>query len=495
MYNKEKCLLKKIYFIDADVFVQSPYAMFAFEDNDVYISESTIDKLHEISKATSEKGRNASEACRTFEELRKKGNLHVGISLHSGGIIRVTNAFLDESFPPQWDKRTYEYKFLAAANSIKNTYYKEQQSAIKSKNLNYNDRKIIIVTKNISTRIKADTIRITSEDYINEQVVPFKEQYTGRQKLLVHPQTIDLFYKKGVVPFDIVPKDLNGGFEPVINSYITLVDITSEKHTAIGRFTGNAITRLEYDNVYPFGVKPRNLGQKFAQESLLAPADEAPLVILKGPAGTAKTFYSIAVGLHFVTASSNPYKRILLSRPNVKFDEDIGYLKGDEKEKIAPLLRPFTDNLEVLYGRNSKGDDNNINTQIKNLFESGLIDTQALAYLRGRSINDSWIIIDEAQNLTPAQALGILTRAGEGSKIILCGDPAQIDNPYLDERTNGLSFASERMKGSPLCRQVQFTQSECTRSNLAAEAAKLLTPKYRSSECIIELSKYNDSNE
>lgn len=483
---KAKLNMKKIYVVDANVFLQSPYAMFAFEDNYVYISESTIDKLYEKSTQLNNSGRNANEACRAFEELRKLGNIFAGIHLPSGGMIKITNSFCDEDFPKQWDKNAYETNLLATANFLRK--YNSSFSDSK-KHKNQIENKVIIVTKSISTRIKADTIGICSEDYLNEQVVNIKNQFTGRKRITVPVGVVDKFYQKKSISLDCI-HELNS---LPVNTFVTLVDETSDKHTALGVFTGNEVKILQYSEEHPYRVKPRNVGQLFAQEALLAPAEEIPLVILKGPAGTAKTFYSLAAGLHFVTSKESPYKKILLTRPNVKFDEDIGYLKGDEKEKIAPLLRPFIDNLEVLLDNKNgeyKASDETITEKINNLFASGLIDAQALAYLRGRSIKDRWIIVDEAQNLTPAQALGILTRAGDGSKIILCGDPAQIDNPYLDERTNGLSFASEKMKGSRLCRQVQFTQSECTRSKLAAEASQRLTPSYKNADCLFDFSKY-----
>ena len=207
-------------------------------------------------------------------------------------------------------------------------------------------------------------------------------------------------------------------------------------------------------------------------------AAEAPLVIVKGMAGTAKTFYSLAVGLHAMLEQDQPpYRRILISRPNVHFDDDIGFLPGDEGEKIAPLLRPVIDNLELLVDQNEDerfADEVSLSGKVEELFDRDIVSAQALNFIRGRSVAKTYLIIDEAQNLTPRQAKGIITRAGIGTKIILLGDPNQIDNPLLDERTNGLSYASEHMKGSPLCFQVSLTAEECERSALATDAVRRL---------------------
>ena len=209
------------------------------------------------------------------------------------------------------------------------------------------------------------------------------------------------------------------------------------------------------------------------QEALLD--DSIPLVIIKGAAGTAKTFYSLAAGLNKVVETfPKAYRKILISRPNALFDDDIGFLPGDEQQKIAPLLRPIRDNLEQLIDGNEEKryeDEVTLDDKVDEFFTRKIIVAEALNFIRGRSIAKNWIIIDEAQNLTPRQAKGIVTRAGKDTKIILLGDPEQIDNPLLDERTNGLSYASEKMKGSKYCYQITMKNEECERSPLAMDAA------------------------
>ena len=208
----------------------------------------------------------------------------------------------------------------------------------------------------------------------------------------------------------------------------------------------------------------------------MADAEEAPLVIVKGMAGTAKTFYTLAVGLHAMMEQEEPaYRRILISRPNAQFDADIGFLPGSEQEKISPLMRPIVDNLEILLDlegkKKERRSEEELRGRIDYLFDTGVIAAEAMNFMRGRSITDTWLIIDEAQNLTPRQVKGIITRVGKGTKVVLLGDPAQIDHPLLDTRSNGLTYASARMRGSPLCVQLTMLPDECERSSLALDAA------------------------
>ena len=208
----------------------------------------------------------------------------------------------------------------------------------------------------------------------------------------------------------------------------------------------------------------------------MQPAASAPLVIVKGMAGTSKTFYALAVGLEKLLNHPNgEYRRMLICRPNAQFDDDIGFLPGNEQEKISPLLRPVMDNLEQLIDSDEADrydDEKELKGKIEEIFDRGLIQAEALNFIRGRSIVKTYLVIDEAQNMTPSQAKGIITRAGKDTKVILLGDPNQIDRPFLDERTNGLSYASEHMKGSPLCWQITMDASECERSLLAMDAVQ-----------------------
>jgi PhoH-like ATPase len=259
-----------------------------------------------------------------------------------------------------------------------------------------------------------------------------------------------------------------------VNQFLIINSLTSSNHAALGRFDGDKIVKLRFSKEHPFGVSPRNANQKFIQEALMTDSSKAPLVILKGPAGTAKTFYSLAVGLHHVL-DEKLYRKILVCRPNVKMDEDIGFLPGTEQEKIAPYLRPVIDNLEILLDSENHDKyvhEHELRDKIQELFDRNIINSEAMAFIRGRSIVGQWVIIDEAQNLTPKQVKGTITRAGSGTKIILAGDPFQIDHPFLDTRTNGLCFAAEKMKGSRLTYQLSLSEEDCERSALSSESSR-----------------------
>lgn len=266
--------------------------------------------------------------------------------------------------------------------------------------------------------------------------------------------------------------------ELVENQFVILKADQSAKKTHLGRVEKGVIKKLEYRKSSPYGITPRNAGQYFLQEALMQPAEKAPLVIVKGMAGTSKTFYSLAVGLEkLLNHPTGEYRRILICRPNAQFDDDIGFLPGDEQEKISPLMRPIIDNLEQLIDSSEEeryDDEEELRGKVEEIFARGLVRAEALNYIRGRSIVKTYLIIDEAQNTTPDQIKGIITRAGKDTKIILLGDPNQIDRSFLDERTNGLSYASEHMKGSPLCWQITMSARECERSALAMEAVKRL---------------------
>ena len=337
---------------------------------------------------------------------------------------------------------------------------------------------LILVTKDILVRIKAQMLNIEAEDYITEQAPEREKQYTGRAEVYVSEARFDAFPEQPLLPEEVYQVDDAGARLAVAlvpNQFLILRADQSHGKTQLARFDGREIVPLAFKKKHPYGVTPRNVGQTFLQEALMTNAEDAPLVIVKGIAGTAKTFYALACGLSAIMEQDEPaYRRILISRPNVHFDDDIGFLPGDESEKIAPLLRPAIDNLELLVDQNERErfrDEKSLAGKVEELFARDIVSAQALNFIRGRSVTKTYLIIDEAQNLTPKQAKGIITRAGVGTKIILLGDPNQIDHPLLDDRTNGLSYAAEKMKNSPYCWQVTMTSEECERSVLAKDAA------------------------
>lgn len=456
--------MEKTYVLDTSVLLQTPSALEAFEENHIVLPIVVLEELDALKGADGEQGANARQAIRHLEALRAQGNLLAGVALPGGGTLRVETNCVDIQLPGGLPGYPNHRRILQVCQALR----QEKGQAT-------------LVTKNVLLRIKAQMLGLAAEDFTREQVPVSQEQYTGRGEVFVAEKKFEHFPKKSLAPEDVYQVDADGRPRPadlVCNQFLLLRADQSNRKTQLGRFDGKKIVPLAYRKKKPYGISPRNVGQYFLQEALMAGAEEAPLVIVKGMAGTAKTFYSLAVGLHTMLEQDQPlYRRILISRPNVHFDDDIGFLPGDEGEKIAPLLRPVIDNLELLVDQNEDerfADEVSLSGKVEELFDRDIVSAQALNFIRGRSVTKTYLIIDEAQNLTPKQAKGIITRAGIGTKIILLGDPNQIDNPLLDERTNGLSYASEHMKGSPLCFQVSLTAEECERSALATDAVRRL---------------------
>lgn len=455
----------KIYVLDTNVLIQAPHAVECFEDNQVILPMVVLEELDRLKKAEGDRGSNARQAVRILEQFRQKGNLLSGIEMEGGGTLRVEKNFVDVSLPEDLAAEVPDNRILKVCLGLSRD----------------RSEQVILVTKDILLRIKAQILGICAEDFTTEQVFDHEKQYKGRTEVYVPEEIFKEFKKKGIPCEEVYQVDESGKRTEVQlteNQFVILRADQSSGKTHLGRVEGERIRKLEYKKSAPYGIHPRNAGQYFLQEALMQPAKNAPLVIVKGMAGTSKTFYSLAVGLEKVL--NNPtgeYRRILVCRPNAQFDSDIGFLPGDEQEKISPLMRPVIDNLEQLIDSSEEEryrDEKELQGKIEEIFSRGLIQTEALNYIRGRSIVKTYMIIDEAQNMTPGQIKGIITRAGKDTKIILLGDPDQIDRPFLDERTNGLSYASEHMKGSHLCWQITMTAEECERSVLAMDAVRRL---------------------
>ncbi|MCX8074948.1 MAG: PhoH family protein [Clostridia bacterium] len=455
--------MKKIYVLDTNVILQNPNAIFTFEDNDVRITEITIKELDKFKKESSERGLNSREFARILDKLRKNGNLYEGVKLPDSGNFKIESNFTKVKLPESWDI-TDDARILRVC-----------------KGLIENNENPILVTKDIFMRILADRIGVTSQDYFNEQVSSISDQYKGRIDVYANDDGICNFCSKDVLyPSNTFLYENDKMLELTdqnytLNQFVKIMSFTDPNQIYLGYFNGDFIQPLQFSDFKPYGISSRNDGQKFFQEALMRSAIEAPLIVCKGPAGTAKTFYSLAVGLENVLSDKKKsYRNILVCRPNIKLDEEIGFLPGSEQEKLAPFLRPVIDNLEILLDSNESERYNSekaLKDKCDEIFDRRIITTEAIAFIRGRSISKTWIIIDEAQNLTPKQAKAIVTRAGKDSKIILIGDPQQIDHPLLDERTNGLSYVSEKMKGSPYCWQITLSDEECERSALSQDAS------------------------
>ncbi len=453
--------MKKIYVLDTNVLIQAPHALKCFEDNEVVLPLVVLEELDGHKRDEGERGANVREAIRILEQLRGAGDLVKGVELDNGGFLRVEKNFKDVELPNDMAEYKSDNRILKVCKGLSDCS-KEQ---------------VILVTKDILMRIKAQILGVKSEDFTTEQVADEGEQYSGRISVYAPEDAFKDFKKKGIPVDKVYCCDEEGNkYAPELyeNEFVVIRADQSTNKTQMGRVCGGFIKKLEFEKAQPYGVKPRNAGQYFLQEALMQPAEVAPLVIVKGMAGTAKTFYSLAVGLEkMINRPTGEYRRILVCRPNSQFDDDIGFLPGDEQEKISPLMRPIIDNLEQLIDSNEEErykDEKELQGKTDEVFERGIVQCEALNFIRGRSILKTYLIIDEAQNMTPTQAKGIITRAGKDTKIILLGDPNQIDRPFLDERTNGLSYAAEHMKGSPLAWQISLSASECERSKLAMDA-------------------------
>ncbi|MCR5666147.1 MAG: PhoH family protein [Eubacterium sp.] len=458
--------MKKTYVIDTNVLIQAPNAVECFEENDVVIPLVVVEELDRLKKDEGEKGANARQAVRILEHYRNKGDLLEGVLLPNKGTLTIEQNYVDVKLPTDLPDDKSDNRILKVCMGLSR---------------DYEEQEVILVSKDLVLRLKAQIVGIDAQDFQREQITDEDMSYTGRSEVFVPDDLMQNFKAEGIALSDVYLVDENAkkvAADLTENEFIILRSDTSVRKTLLGRVSGERIVPLKYAKANPYGVTPRNMGQYFMQEALMTSAQEAPLVIVQGMAGTAKTFYSLAVGLEKVY--NNPtgeYRRIMICRPNAQFDDDIGFLPGDEQEKIAPLMRPIIDNLEQIIDSDDEqryADEEELSDKIYEIFERGIIQTEALNFIRGRSIVKTYLIIDEAQNMTPNQVKGIITRAGRDTKIVLLGDPKQIDKPFLDEKTNGLSYAAKHMKGSQLCWQLRLSGEECERSKLAMDAIKRL---------------------
>ncbi|HET6418835.1 MAG TPA: PhoH family protein [Geobacteraceae bacterium] len=437
----------KHFILDTNVLLYDPHAVYRFEENEIIIPITVIEEIDRFKKDMNETGRNARLISRILDDFRKKGSLAAGIELESGGLLRVElyNTELAKLLPPELSEQRGDNRILAVAVDIKNRNGRAP---------------VILVTKDTNLRIKADAIGLKAEDYESDKV-HIEELYTGFAELEVSPDVIDRFYGQGWI-------DAEWSAYP--NQFVTLKDRENPSHTAIGKFNATQnrfvpLLRVGKEGVW--SIHPRNREQTFALDALLD--DSVKIVTLVGKAGTGKTLLAIAAGLQ-KTAEDNVYNRLLVSRPVFPMGKDLGFLPGDIEEKLAPWMQPIFDNVELLLSgheaekRHSKG--------YRELMAMGIMEIEPLTYIRGRSIPNQYLIVDEAQNLTPHEIKTIVTRAGEGTKVVLTGDPYQIDNPYVDSSSNGLTYLVERFKGQTISAHVTMMKGE--RSELAELAANLL---------------------
>ena len=437
--------MRKNFVLDTNVLLHDPHAIFHFADNTVVIPIYVIEEVDRFKKDLSELGRNAREVARKLDAFRESGgHLSDGVELPSGGRIRV--ALGTRKIPRALHaSQEADNLILAVALDVRDSEP---------------DVPAFLITKDVNLRIRADALGLRAEDYDAEKI-DIEELYSGQAEVDVSRAEVDAFYADGALPLAL------NGFHA--NQYVLLRDRETPAHTALGRFDGatKSVTPIKKIREGMWGIRPRNKEQHYALDLLLN--DDIKLVTLVGKAGTGKTLLAIAAGLQKVV-EENLYQKLLVSRPIFPLGRDIGYLPGDIEEKLNPWMQPIYDNVEFLL--NFSKTEKKEGRTYHELMDLGYVEIEPLTYIRGRSIPNQFMIVDEAQNLTPHEVKTIITRVGDNTKIVLTGDPYQIDNPYVDSANNGLTTVVERFKGEAIAGHVTLSKGE--RSVLAELAANIL---------------------
>jgi len=446
-------MVQKTFVLDTNVLLYDPDSLFVFADNKVVIPMTVIEELDMMKRRNDELGRNSRLVSRKLDMLRSMGNLVEGVKLNNGGIIKIELDW-DKELPKGFVEDKADHRILSVALKLK----KEGE-------------RVIFITKDINLRIKAEVLGLITQDYERAKVC-VETIYSGFREFEVSKELIDKIFRLEKILLDELVKEINLTEELYYNEFLILKFDKSQSalcRIKKGDFGKKEIVRIPSHEISVFNIKPLNVQQRFAIELLLD--DKINLVTLLGVAGAGKTLLALACGLHKVI-EEKAFRRLLISRPVVPMGRDIGYLPGTKEEKLSSWMGAIYDNLDFLVGRMYKYDTEKLQSTMEYYFESGLIEVEALTYLRGRSLPNQFFIIDDAQNLTPHEVKTIVSRAGEGSKIVLTGDPHQIDNPYLDDSSNGLVYLIDRFKGQEIFGHITFSKTE--RSQLAALAAELL---------------------
>ncbi len=445
--------LRKNFVLDTNVLLHDAAAMFGFSDNRVIIPIYCIEELDQFKKDLSELGRNARQVSRDLDHLRAKGSLLTGVELPNGGELRV--GFADKPLPSRYtNDHITDNSILATALAV--------QEADP-------DTPLVFVTMDTNLRIRADALGVKAEDYDKERV-DISELYTGWFESAAPDPIIDELYSAGSTPLKAFLAAIGEPDKMVSeNQYGLLRGYERNSQTALCRvdLSGDRLVHIPRMKDGIWGIRARSKEQTFAMEALLR--DDIKLVTLVGKAGTGKTLLALAAGLSR-TADNEAYQRVLVSRPIFPLGRDLGYLPGSVEEKLSPWMQPIYDNVELLL--NLSKQDRRDGRGYQELIDQGLMQIEPLTYIRGRSIPNQYLIVDEAQNLTPHEIKTIVTRAGEGTKVVLTGDPYQIDNPYVDAMNNGLTYTVNRFRSEKIAAHVTLAKGE--RSELAERAANLL---------------------
>jgi len=440
--------MKKNFVLDTNVLLHDASALYAFEDNNLCIPIYVFEEIDQFKKDLSELGRNAREVSRIIDGYREKGNLRDGVDLESGGTLRVL--LTNKKLPPEASVRhEMDNSIMACALDIQ-----EREP----------DHPVVFVTKDTNLRIRADALGLDAVDF-DATGGRSQELYPGTAEFTLTTDCVDAIYEGNGVPLSEAD-DVPQGLHP--NEYVLVRDASRPSRTILARLDsdGERIEKIRTIKDSVWGIRPRNMEQHFALDALLRP--EIQMVTLVGKAGTGKTLMALAAGLQ-QTVDDERYRKMLVSRPIFPLGRDIGFLPGDLEEKLRPWMQPIHDNVEFLTSL-SRGNKHVKN--YRNLIENKIIEIEALTYIRGRSIPQQFIIVDEAQNLTPHEVKTVLTRAGESTKLIFTGDPHQIDHPYVDAVNNGLTYLAQKFQSESIAAHVVLSKGE--RSPLAEIASNLL---------------------
>jgi PhoH-like ATPase len=436
----------KNYILDTNVVLHDPNALLNFADNHVVIPIEVIEEIDRFKRESSELGQNARQVSRMLDGFRGEGSLSEGVNLPNGGKLKVA---FQKNGNENGDSHilngnSVDNRILALAAGIQKVQPKNPT---------------ILVSKDINLRIKADALGLQAEDYENDRV-HIQDLYTGMIELSVSTEKMAAFRANGEL-------EINGGKKYFPNEFCTLIDEANPKKAALTKVdaTGTKLVPIIDCREGIWGIKPRNREQHYAFDALLD--DRIKLVTLMGKAGTGKTLMAMAAGLKR-TVLDREFRRLVVARPTISMGKELGFLPGSLEEKLAPWMQPIHDALEMLSDLNMGHD----HRRSGDLMRSGAIVVEALSYIRGRSIANQFMVIDEAQNLTPLEAKTIITRVGHGTKIIFTGDPYQIDNPYVDSSSNGFNYIVSRFRDQAIAAHIELQKGE--RSELAELAANIL---------------------
>lgn len=474
--------MKKIFVLDTNILLHDPNSINNFGKNEIVLPAIVLEELDNKKREQNEIGKNARQITRVIKELRKghEGQLSKGVPLENGGVLRVElNHRSFEKLRDIFGEETNDNRIIAVA---KNLYDEEQEKDEKIR------KEVVLVSNDGLVIAKADALELNVEMYEKDRIDDVDNIHTGNHTVSVPKEIIDTLYKNDEVPFEKIEPFLDKNHSVFVQDFFILKSLDGSKQSGLARLivsqgkkvlTTLVVESKEFKDEYDdgvYGITPRNVQQIMTMELLMDP--HVPLVALRGPAGTGKTLLALAAGLQQATGTGNgSYKKILAARSVIPVGKDIGYLPGDMNEKLRPWMQPIYDNLEFLLGYNNDEDEEDTygkgqKRSLEDEVEQLNIQVEALTYIRGRSIPKQFIIIDESQNLSPYEVKTIISRAGEDTKIILLGDPEQIDHPYLDSTNNGLTHVIERMKQEHNVGIVYLEKTE--RSSLAEKAAKLL---------------------